>query len=220
MAGTVTASGLYTGNPVGTGGAPELPVPEIQASDYLAYADVILTSDGTMTNQAGTEELCPAAPCNNWDFAGSVWSFGTQAPTDGTYYVEGAVEITGSPGSSEDPVLMSIIAEGSIDISGSPAVTPHTPDLLFVTDGDLKISGNIVTGDPATAEGQMLVHEQVQLSGTPSLAWQLIVENATSVDLLVTDNAIVSGNVTITYDGDLGGDTFSVRGWRDVRDAD
>lgn len=223
VTGAATAGGLVieTGGHTSTGptigGAPELSMPEVRASDYLAFSDFVLTSAGTMTDQAGTV-LCAVAPCNNWDFAGGVWSIGTQAPTNGTYYVEGAVDITGSPGSAMAPLLITIIAEGSIDISGSPTFRPDTPNILFVTDGDLEISGNIDAGDPVTAAGQILVHEQVSLHGNPSLGGQLLVEDATSVDPGVTANDI-SGNVTLTYTGGLGSDTFGVAGWRDVRDA-
>ena len=222
---TVTASGTYTGSNTGSSNAPELTVPEVNASDYLAYADFILTSAGTMTDLGGTL-LCTASggmggDCNDWKFDSGTgaWSVGKNAPPDGTYYVEGAVEITGSPGSAEAPAVLSIVAEGSIDISGSPDLTADTADLLFVTDGDLKISGGLDSGDPLTASGQMLVHEQVNLPGTATLGGQLLVENATSVDTLVTTNAI-TGNITLTYNGGLGTGTFSVRGWRDVRDAD
>lgn len=220
VAGTTTASGSYTGDIPGSGGAPELPIPEIRASDYLAYADFILTAAGTMEDQAGTE-LCAASPCNNWSFNGGSgeWSFGSTEPTAGTYYVQGDVGISGSPGSAPSPVHITIIAEGSIDISGSPDLTSDTPELLFVTDGDLEISGGLDAGDPLTTAGQILVHEQIKLSGDPSIAGQLIVENAPSVSTLVTLNDL-SGNVTITYNGGLGGGTFSVRGWQDVRDAD
>ena len=62
------------------------------------------------------------------------------------------------------------------------------------------------------------MHEQVSLHGNPSLGGQLLVEDATSVDPGVTANDI-SGNVTLTYTGGLGSDTFGVAGWRDVRDA-
>ena len=222
VAGTVTASGLYTGSPTGSGGAAELPVPEIRASDYLAYADLILTSSGEVEQPDGTP-LCDASGDPNacedgygWTFAGADgWEISGEGATNTTFYVEGKAAIGGSGPSQV--LQITVIAEGSIDISGNPSVTPNTPDLLFITDGDLEISGTAVTGNPLTAEGQMLVHEQVQLSGNPSLAGQLIVENATGLDPLVTNNAIVSGNVTITYEGDLGGDTFSVRGWREVR---
>ncbi len=220
VAGTVTASGTYSGSPVGSGGVPLVPIPPVRASDYLHYADFILTSGGTMTDQAGTLQCTwsSTTPCNNWDFDSGTgtWSIGSTAPADGTYYVEGKVRITGSPGSATSPVVLTLIAEGSIDISGSPDITADTPELLFVTDGDLEISGGLDTGDPLTTQGQMLVHEQLKLSGNPSLNGQLIVENAPSVDDLVTANEI-SGNVDITYDGGLGTGVYSVAGWRDVR---
>jgi type II secretory pathway pseudopilin PulG len=221
VSGTITASGTYAGSNTGSGGAPELSVPEVHASDYLAFADFILTSAGTMTDLGGTL-LCTASggmggDCNEWDFDSGtgVWSLGKSEPPDGTYYVEGAVEVTGSPGGGKGgPVVLSIIAEGSIDISGHPEMTADTADLLFVTDGDLEISGDLVA-----SSGQMLVHEQVNLTGTTDITGQLLVENATSVDTLVTANHI-TGTGTITYNGGLGVGIFSVQGWRDVRDAD
>ena len=155
--GTVTASGTYTGSPTGSGGAAPLPLPTISASDYLHYADFILTSTGTMTDQAGTV-LCTwsgGTPCNNWDFdSGSgEWSIGSTAPPTGTYYVEGSVKISGSPGSEENPMQITIIAEDSIDMSGSPDIIPDTPELLFVTDGDLEITGGLDIIDPSSFSG-------------------------------------------------------------------
>lgn len=222
ISGTATATGTYTGTVSGTGGAPELPIPPVRASDYRQYADFILTSSGTMTNLAGTVLVC----CNNWSWDSAAgpgpgpagqWSIGSTAPANGTYYVQGSVRITGSPGSAMTPVLLTLIAEGSIDISGSPDIAADTPELLFVTDGDLEISGGLDALDPLTVGGQMLVHEQLKLSGNPSLAGQLIVENAPSVSTLVTANA-VSGNVTITYNGGLGGGVYSVTGWQEIRE--
>jgi cytoskeletal protein CcmA (bactofilin family) len=217
ITGDITASETYTGSLAGTGSSPELPLPEIRASDYLAFADFILTSTGTMTDPVGTV-LCTAAAmtsCNSWNFNAGVWSISTTA-TSGTYYVEGGVAVTGSPGTEGSPIQLTIIAEGSIDISGSPDFAADTPELLFVTDGDLEISGGLDSGNPLTFSGQMLVHEQVKISGNPALGGQLIVENAPSVDTLVTQNDI-SGNPTITYNGGLGTGTLSVQGWRDVR---
>ena len=60
MSGTVTAAGTYTGSQPGSGGGAEIEIPSVSASDYLADADFILTSGGTMTDQAGTV-LCDTA---------------------------------------------------------------------------------------------------------------------------------------------------------------
>ena len=235
MSGTVTASGSYTGSQPGSGGAAEVEVPSVSASDYLADADFILTSGGTMTDQAGTV-LCDTGKsgktlCNDWEFdtKKGEWSIGKkQTPTDGTYYVEGPVKITGSPGTAgksvkvaksgkaATPVNLSIIAEGSIDISGNPTIAADTPDLLFVTDGDLEISGSL---DTTSGGGQMLVHEQAKITGNLTHTGQIIVEDSPSVDDLVTANDL-RGNTTISYSGGLGTGGFTVRGWRDVRDID
>jgi len=221
ISGSITASGEYDGPAGGSGGMPELPLPEVNAADYLDRADFILHSDGIMTNQAGTV-LCTwskSTSCNNWDFNDATleWSIGSAEPTDGTYYVEGGVKISGSPGSSADPVALTIIAEGSIDISGSPDLVPEdTSGYLFITNGDLEISGGLDTGDPVTTQGRILVHEQINFSGNASLAGQVIVENAEDVFDLVHENSI-GGNVDITYNGGLSSNVFTVSGWREIR---
>ena len=222
--GTITATGAYSsasGDVSGNGGAAPLSLQEIRASDYLAHADFILTSTGTMTGTMTDPPgfvLCTWAEhhgCNNWDFNSGAgeWSFGGNNPVaDGTYYVEGDVKISGSPGSQGNPAQVTIIAEGSIDISGSPDIIPDTLELLFVTDGDLEITGSVATHGP----GQILVHEQIGLTGSPDLDVQIVVENATSVDDLVVVNSI-SGSTIITYDGGLDTGVLLVSGWRDVR---
>ena len=227
---TVSATGeLYCDDPcdqvegTATEGAPEVPVAAIHASDYLAFADYILQSDGTLTNPSGTV-LCTASAktsCNNWDFdsASGTWSLNSNNTTPGTYYVEGDATISGSPGSTKHPAEISIIAEGSIQISGSPKLAPHSPELLFVTDEDLKITGTIDTvGEAALVQGQMLVRGQASILGNASLDGQLLIEDQDVGDLVESNT--IGGSVTITYAGGLGGSTFTVTSWRDVRDAD
>jgi hypothetical protein len=217
ISGYASATGTYTGSEPGTGGAAPVDVPEVDPGDYRHYADFVLTSSGTMTDLNGTV-LCAMAPCNNWDWdsSTSTWSTHNAPPTDGTYYVEGSISITGSPGNAKNPIHVTLITEGSIDISGSPDMTADTPELLMVAGGDLEISGGLDAGDPLTAQGQVLVHEQIKFSGNPSIAGQVIVENATSVSTLVTENDL-SGNVDIIYNGGLGTANYRVTGWREVR---
>jgi hypothetical protein len=215
LSGVATASGTYSGSAPGAGGVPTVEVPEVDPSDYRHLADFILTDDGRMTNLAGTV-LCDALPCNNWSFSSGRWSFGSSKPPDGTYYVEGSVRITGKAGGAKDPVSVTVIAEGSINISGNFDIAADTPELLLVAGGDLEISGGLYLGDPLTATAQVLVHEQIKFSGNPSLAGQVIVENAPSVSTLVTANEL-SGNVNIIYNGGLTTGIYSVTGWREVR---
>ncbi|MBI4486675.1 MAG: hypothetical protein HY655_11750 [Acidobacteria bacterium] len=230
--GGMTASGTYDGPPPGYGSAPKKPLPEIRADDYKDRAGYVLSDDGLIVcNAAGGCTSPSAVPyaygatmcdtgnggngCRSeygWEFDGPAgWSIGSAGnPIDGTFYVEGAATISSSP-----TLTMTIIAEGSIDISGNPTLTSHSNELLFVTDGDLDMSGSPDTN--TDVQGQVLVHEQVSLSGTVTIGGQLVVENATSEDPLVDANS-VTGNVTINYNGTLGTNLFFVTGWREVRE--
>jgi hypothetical protein len=216
VSGPVTASGEYTGPAGPLEGQPEIPLPTVEAADYRHKANFILTSTGQIVSHPGGAVLCSVTtnpnacrPSHGWGFQGGEWSIGaTDAPT-GTFYVEGPVEIA-----ANSTLNITIIAEGSIDLSGSPTLTANTDELLFVTDADLDISGGVETD--VVAQGQMLVHEQVSISGNATLGGQLIVEDATSLDPLVDVNSI-SGNVTIDYNGTLGSNLFFVTGWREVR---
>jgi cytoskeletal protein CcmA (bactofilin family) len=220
VSGDITASGTYTGALAGSSGEPEIEIPTIRAADYRHYADFVLSDAGIIETLDGTL-ICDSGPAGNscrpawgWAFNGAAgWSMGAAGtPANGTFYIEGAVEIGAVPGA----ITLTLIAEGSIEISGSPDLSPDTPELLLVTDGDLDISGGVAL-DPLTIGGQMLVHEQVSISGNPTLAGQLIVEDSPSMDPLVDVNQI-SGNVTIVYNGGLGSAIYSLTGWREVRE--
>jgi hypothetical protein len=215
-----TSSGDYdvSGTPsIGgnSGGAKSLvPVPPIRASDHLSKADYILNNDGTMTTvSSGMTAACD--PCAGaWTYTPPTWTLST-APTDGTYYVEGGVQISGSPGlgSSGSPAIVSIIAEQSIDISGDIYLQPDTLGLLFVTDQDLKINGNLHANYQAAL---MLVHEQVDISGASEITGQLLVEDAAMVSATAAENGI-TGSLDLTYNGGLESNFLFVTGWRRLR---
>jgi hypothetical protein len=205
-----------------TPGAPTLPIPKVNAEDYQVWADFVLGSDGVLTNVA-TGATCTATTkvtCNNWAFnsVSGTWILNASTVTAGTYYAEAHVSISGSPGSTKSPAMLSIVATGSIDISGSPKLVPDTPELLFVTNEDLKIAGTLdLVGESVVVEGQMLVKGQFDIGGNATLDGQLIV-NDEDVGTLVTANRL-RGNASLTYSGTLGTGTYTVTSWRDVRDA-
>ena len=231
VTGSLTATGAYSGPSGGYGGAAEKPLPQISAEDYKHHADYVLTETGAMTcNSAGGctspatgvaygygATICTAGGSGNgcrtdwgWRFSSGAWSMGSAGtPQNGTFYVETNVSISSGP-----TLTMTLIAEGSIDISGSPNLTAHTNELLFVTDGDLDISGGVDTN--VIAQGQMLVHEQLSISGNATLGGQIIVEDAANLHSLVTSSSI-RGSVFIDYNGTLGTNLFFVTGWREVR---
>jgi hypothetical protein len=188
------------------GGYANINVPDIHAADYAHLAGYILHDNGTKTLADGVT-ACVAA-CSNWTWSGGQWVItGNQANT-GTFYVEGSVSISGSPGSNNNPIAMSVIATGSIDISGSPKFQPALSSggvdhkYQFITDGDLKIGGAAGLVDPET-EGQILVREQVHIAGNPKFRGRIMVGDADDAQSLVETNAI-PGNPTFTYDGTLG----------------
>jgi hypothetical protein len=220
IAENATASGTYTlsGTSASVGGQSggsfqNLPIPPIRAIDHRSKADFILNNDGTMTT-VSTNTTASCSPCAGaWQFSGGNWTIsGNTAPAIGTYYVEGTVTITGGIGSPASPAQLSIIAEGSVELSGNPHLRPDSPELLLVTDGDLKVAGTVTA---VTAEGQILVREQLMLAGNPDLAGQILIEDAATVSTLVTSNTI-SGNPTVTYNGISGTVGFSVTAWRRV----
>lgn len=223
----LTASGNYTesGSPtvggISGGGVEEISVPAVNAADYLGLADFVLHNDGRMTLPNGTL-VCDASSnqnaCSNmgygWRWQGTYWDITGNSASGGTYYVETDAKVTGSPGSNASPMPLSIIAEGSIEIAGNPDLKPDLPELMFVTNRDLKINGNVE--QPISFEGVMLVHEQIFISGNPELAGQIIVENAANLSTLVDQNTI-AGNMTLTYNGLVGSNSFRVIAWREVR---
>jgi hypothetical protein len=230
---SATASGTYTvtGNPsiggISGGEFGLIPVPPIRAVDYQSKSTFTLQADGRIveigTKGGGSRTVCNANANPNackasgyaWTYAGGTWGLGdTTVPPEGTYYVEGNVDISGSPGSSTLPARLSIIATGNIDISGSPFFRPFDPDILFVTDMDLRIGGNFTV--PGAFEGQMLVREQVAVHGNPTLAGLLLVEGAASVSNLVTAN-VISGNPTLISNGLTSFGGFEVSAWRQIR---
>jgi Tfp pilus assembly protein PilX len=190
------------------GGYASITVPDIHASDYTHLAGFTLHDDGSMTktDAFGVVTAC-VIECVGWTRVGTTWTIGSNVAPTGTFFVEGAVKISGSPGSVASPISMSVIATGSIDISGSPKFSPGlSPTGLdhkyqFVTDGDLKIGGAAGMVDP-DVEGQILVREQIDIHGNPKFRGRIMVGDADDVFSDVTTNTI-PGNPTFTYDGTL-----------------
>ena len=223
--GSYSASGSVSVGGISGGSHSIMTVPSVQAIDHRPKADFILTVGGTLTTPAGVV-ICDASGDNDacegigygWEYEGANgWKLdGNHASiTAGTYYVEGDVDIVGNQGSTLDPLDVTVIAEGSIDVSGNTHLAPHYPGLLFVTDGDLAATGNFYAD---TVEGQMLVHEQVDLTGNVTLAGQVLVEDAANASSLVTADSI-TGNTSLDYTGaGAGGSlTFGVTAWRRAR---
>jgi Tfp pilus assembly protein PilX/cytoskeletal protein CcmA (bactofilin family) len=212
--GDATATGTFTANlnwnagGAQGGGRDAITVPNITASDYLSHADYILTSGGVITygpahptNPNGGVCVCAGS---GWSTSGGNWSVAGNSVMAGTFYAQGSVTISGSPGKKGAEIALSIISEGSIRITGTPKFTPENDaKLQFVTNGDLHLGGNVDLDDPTAVEGQIFVREQLSISGNPEFQGRILVQNEGSVFSDVQSNSI-SGNPTITYNGTLG----------------
>ena len=221
--GTVTATGDIDPAVVATGGSVEgsevKDIPDVDPSEFASWADRILTSTGTITtSNGGPVAACSGNgnPCQGaygLRYNRGTWSFQTTAASNHTYYVQGPVTM-GVGGTTElTPMAVTIIAEGSID-GTQGFIKPYAGDLLMVTGGDLSMAGNFNAGVPL-AEGQILVNEQVAISGNAVLRGQLVVGDATST--AVPHTSSITGSVVITNDYDVGSSMFRVSGWREVR---
>lgn len=207
-----TSSGTYTANdhfePGGTsgGGYANINVPDIHAANYLHLVSGAggykLKSDGTITNGDGSS--CGGSCPGDWTFSGGVWSITGNTAPEGTFYVEGSVTISGSPkGPGGTNIAMSVIATGSIRITGSPKLKPANADKFqFITDGDFIMAGAVDLDDPTQVEGQILVREQLHISGNPEFQGRILVGDADDAINDVTTSAI-PGNPTFTYNGTL-----------------
>lgn len=223
----LTASGTYEENGnvttggIAAGGQPQIAVPPVRALDYRPQADFVLTAGGRITTLAGVV-LCDASANNNacrpiwgWQFnSGNEWVLDQQNATGGTYFAEMDVRLNANVGSNANPLPLTVIALGSIEVQASPDLRPDTAGLMFVTDEDLRINGNMQMA--AGIEGQMLVHEQLRINGTPTIFGNIVVENAATVSGLVTENRI-NGNPTITSNGLSNNQSFRIGAWREVR---
>ncbi len=203
VAQNATASATYTvgGNPLiggaSGGGYPPEAIPAVVPSDYLSNADYILKSNGNVEDDLGNVIATNAFA--GWVWGGSKWDIAASTSIDGTYYIEGDAVISGQPGDPFNPWRVTIIAEGSVEIAGSPNIQYNLPDLLIVAGGDLKINGNI----NQTLEGYFLVHEQVEVSGNPTLVGAIVAEDVEDLHGLVHENKI-SGTMNLLYNGDMG----------------
>lgn len=185
------------------GGAQRIAAPDRRASDYRHLATWVLKADGSITDV--NDNACTVCP-DGWDFDSGVWELDGD-PSDGTYYVEGDVEL----GRNETGTV-TIIAEGSIDVSSGPTFLPHTAGLLLVTDEDLDMAGNSTFGNDAN-EGLILVREQIDIGGNVEIHGQIIVLDAAANNGLVTANRS-HGGVEIEYNGGIGNMFYGVSAWR------
>ncbi len=209
-----TASGNYdsSGNPIiggeSGGGAPLQRLLIIDPVDFLDAAKLSLPanevfqmmSDGRVLNGNNVEiaVLVGGEVFSGWEYkpgSDPQWVHGNDTGFDGTYYLEGGITVSGSPGTPATPWMVTIIATGNIEISGNPNLANHLVDTLLVAGLDIKINGT----PQQSFVGIIAAHEQIDMSGNPVISGFIYGENASSISGMATQN-ILSGNPDITYD--------------------
>jgi Tfp pilus assembly protein PilX len=222
-----TASGLYS-LPYGTptvggasgGGTPLEPIPAIRPSDFYAYRDYLLASDGKVYDKNGVYVGSGAggkgwygwqylASKQQWSIAGGkIWTICNNY-LNGTFYVEGNAEISGDFNNSAWDAT--VIATGSINVdskninikppapngtfcNGSTTYHPETKDILFLAGGDIYISPPS-NGKAQTFKGLIAAHEQIAVKGysTTTINGALLAEDA------ATTSRVVEGDDYLGY---------------------
>jgi hypothetical protein len=216
ISGNATASGTYSasGSPniggIAAGGQPLVTIPAVNPADFFGASDYRLGADGNIYDKNGAMQLKIGNKWNGWDYSASKWTLSGNSTIDATLYIEGDCVVSGNPGSSSNPWKTTLICTQSIEISGNPVMRPPTPtdpgalfrtgteNLLFVAGGDIKINGN----PQQSLQGILAAHEQVSISGNPSLTGFIIAEDAANNSSTVVENRI-SGNMTVNYNGNV-----------------
>jgi hypothetical protein len=229
---TVTSNNLEVEGEMG-GGYSSINVPTKRAADYMAIADYKLLANGSVFRVSTNSTVC-AAPCltgwGGWTSTAPLlggertWTVSGNTVTEGSFYIEGKVSISGSPkGPGNSALAVSLLATSSISVTGNPQFKPdasgNPEKVLFVTDGDLHLQG---TGlyDYTNVEGQIFVAEQIHTQGSWQFRGRIIVQNDTSTHNEVTSNSI-GGTPDVTYNGTLPGYeipptldyTYNITGW-------
>lgn len=220
--GTVTTTGSPTVGGGSASGATTESIPVVTISDYKSQSEYVLGADGIVRDGAGTALHDTSVSDNFRTGVGSCssqnkgwgydagppvkWDIGDSCGFPGNYYIEGNVELGGNVGSAGSPFSATIIAEGYIETSGGPEIQnrqlaadpEEIQNIFFMAGTDIKMRGNPST----TIQGMIYAGEQIDLGGNVSINGFVLAADAAASESLVTSND-VSGNATITYNGDV-----------------
>lgn len=228
VSGTLTATGAVSGGQAGwQGSQPPQEVPTIDPraiyDRYSGGAEYVddwydLCQDGTVRKPS------TAGPCTGeirassgglrgWKFSSGKW-VNDRDPYDGVYYVDrGTASIKGTATPWRGTILASAsgsdgsLVGGDIEMTGKPLISAFLPDIALVAGRDLDIAG---TGQSdGSYDGLLGAHEQLELTGNPTLDGALVSENAPHTTGSPVSVNYISGSMTITHnqglEADLGG---------------
>jgi hypothetical protein len=192
--------------------------PILNPANYEQYADYKLDgTTGTIYQRsagAGSPWVStPSLPGVSYVSSTAGWSF-VSALGNGTYYIyQSDLTMSGSPGSAGSPVQLTIICDGWVSITGSPVMVPKLTlpwmgGIGVIAGTDFLMGGN----SSSSYTGLYYAHDQINFSGTPNIAGQLVAANLADVPYpsaggtnLIALGAggymDISGNPQITWSG-------------------
>ncbi len=202
-------------------------IPEINPANYATAVasaggfilredcTVVTGADAQFGNGLNIAGGIFVSPPSGWTCSSGTWEVSGDSVVDGIFYAEGQVKVSGNPGNQTNPWQATIVARDTVTFSGNPSIQPYPTtssdlqNILFVTGNDLEISGNPTASG---YEGAILAHQQVKINGNPIIDGFILASDGmpswsgdpfTDRSLGVTMNEI-SGNPTITYNGNIG----------------
>ncbi len=194
------------GNPITpTEGAPSLPLPDLKSTDYCGDADFIFNSSGLGLKVSTTETFDFSGGGTHWgwkwNIGSNIWETDSANIAEGTYCMDGNVQVSKDLGTPGSPTNVTILATGSAQINGNPYMTAAHPDgILIMADGDLYLNGNPVGGNE-NFEGLVWGGAQCEIAGNPNLNGQFVCKdnpNPPGSETWVAKNQI-NGNMTLRY---------------------
>lgn len=147
-----------------------------------------------------------------WNDSTKTWKKDGSGEYGGVYFINGAnADISKSPGSASSPWQATIITNGTpvtggcqtnygdLSVSGSPVMTGFITGLALVAGRDLDVTGN----PQQSFTGVVAAHEQVFVSGNPTLVGSLLAESACDTPGSPVSVTTVSGSMSITYNDNV-----------------
>lgn len=196
-------------------GAPEVPVPDLNPTDYQQYADYTFTNNGLIFQKGVSSAVYDANTTslkwNGWDWSPPTWTLSGGSTINGSFYFDADVSISGSPPGPGIPPPWwetTIVAEGHLEVSGNPKwenkKDPNLPEeiqnIFLLAGTDIKMNGN---NEMSTVEGLIYAREQIDLSGNSKINGSVMSLNEFSGDTNpphgLIDKNFISGNSVITY---------------------
>lgn len=184
-----------------------------------ATAGTAPCTTGTILSQSAT------TPYRGWKYTGCCsategagWTYDTNTAYDGAYYFyQGTVRIPNSPGTNNNPWMVTIIAEasgscpnnvgGDVFLSGSMALAPYTAGSKHSGNGFAVLSGRDVDwsgNGKLLAPGVVAAREQISIGGNVDVDGAFIAEGKCNTATSTIQKNSISGNPTFRLDGPIG----------------